>query len=1005
MLKNLSIKKKLILQAMISVFIVIFLVGNVINLTNQKVNALKDIQSGTKILKSISLLIHETQKERGMTAGFLGSKGKKFGTKLKSQRELTNKQIQNIKKISSTIDIESIDKATATALQEALGDLRDINNIRAKVDSFSISGKKAIGYYTNMNAKFLNTIVKISSFSRSPHATKQIIAYLNFLLAKEKAGIERAVGTNITSTDYFLPGFREKFVSLINAQDAYLINFNDYASKDAKTFFTQTLRDKSVSEVKRMRKIILSAKEIGGFGVDAQYWFDTISQKLVLLKKTENYIIDNLRISNPTLQKNVKLAVAFSNLVHETQKERGATAGFIGSKGKKFTKRLPKQRLLTNKKRKIALDTLATLGTTTLNQETKKYLDKALKELAKLDTIRKDVDGFAIGGKKAIGYYTNMHAIFLNMIAAIAKDASTTQETKDLFAWYNFIMSKERAGIERAVMSNSFARNRFLPGMREKFTKLVTEQNSFLTSFVKIADPKVVQFYKKTVSGKSVDEVNRMRAIAFATTSVGGFGIDSTYWFDTITKKINLLKTIDNYLAKALDRTIDSELRSEQNIFYITLLVAFIVFILILFFSKYISDSIISSIEHFQNGLLSFFRYLNKEVDKTDLLDDSSKDEIGKMAKIVNKNILSIEKQLEQDKELINSAKTTMDRVANGWYSDIITATTTNKALEDFKDRVNHMIITTREHFEEINILLEKYTKLDYTEELKLENIEKNGVFDLLVKDINALRNTITTMLVENKKNGLILDRSSDILLENMNSLNNNSEKASVAIEQTVEAVKDITNSIDKNYTNVSKMASFASAVTKSASQGENLANETTKAMDEINTEVQLINDAIAVIDQIAFQTNILSLNAAVEAATAGEAGKGFAVVAQEVRNLASRSAEAANEIKLLVETATTKANKGKDISTKMIDGYLELNQNISKTIELISDVESSSKEQQSGVGQINNTITALDRQTQENANIAKKANDIAIETDSIAKLIVQSADQKEFVGKDTIKI
>ena len=119
--------------------------------------------------------------------------------------------------------------------------------------------------------------------------------------------------------------------------------------------------------------------------------------------------------------------------------------------------------------------------------------------------------------------------------------------------------------------------------------------------------------------------------------------------------------------------------------------------------------------------------------------------------------------------------------------------------------------------------------------------------------------------------------------------------------------------------------------------------------MTEIDKEVNAINEAITVIDQIAFQTNILSLNAAVEAATAGEAGKGFAVVAQEVRNLASRSAEAANEIKTLVQNATTKANDGKSIANQMINGYTELNENISKTIELIKDVEMASKEQQQG--------------------------------------------------------
>ncbi|RXJ60954.1 methyl-accepting chemotaxis protein, partial [Halarcobacter anaerophilus] len=145
-----------------------------------------------------------------------------------------------------------------------------------------------------------------------------------------------------------------------------------------------------------------------------------------------------------------------------------------------------------------------------------------------------------------------------------------------------------------------------------------------------------------------------------------------------------------------------------------------------------------------------------------------------------------------------------------------------------------------------------------------------------------------------------------------------------------------------------------ANELTQSAKEGEKLAQETTVSMDEINEQVNSINEAITVIDQIAFQTNILSLNAAVEAATAGEAGKGFAVVAQEVRNLAARSAEAAKEIKELVETATTKANSGKSIADKMIKGYNGLNDNISKTIEIISDVEMASKEQQTGIEQIN---------------------------------------------------
>ena len=192
-------------------------------------------------------------------------------------------------------------------------------------------------------------------------------------------------------------------------------------------------------------------------------------------------------------------------------------------------------------------------------------------------------------------------------------------------------------------------------------------------------------------------------------------------------------------------------------------------------------------------------------------------------------------------------------------------------------------------------------------------------------------------------------------------------------------------------------MAEFANKVIVSVEEGNRLANQTTKSMEEINSQVTAINEAITVIDQIAFQTNILSLNAAVEAATAGEAGRGFAVVAQEVRNLAGRSAEAAREIKNLVENANEKTNDGKIISDKMINGYVALNQNINKTIELINQVATASKEQKSGIEQINDAVAQQDRQTQKIASAATQTYEIATQTSKISKEIVEKVNEKEF--------
>ena len=199
-------------------------------------------------------------------------------------------------------------------------------------------------------------------------------------------------------------------------------------------------------------------------------------------------------------------------------------------------------------------------------------------------------------------------------------------------------------------------------------------------------------------------------------------------------------------------------------------------------------------------------------------------------------------------------------------------------------------------------------------------------------------------------------------------------------------------------------MADYGNKVKTSISLGQELANKTVVSMEEINTQTSAINEAITIIDQIAFQTNILSLNAAVEAATAGEAGKGFAVVAGEVRTLASRSAEAAKQIKNLVENAQRKTQEGKDIASDMIKGYTQLNENITITLDLIQNVTTASKEQSTGMIQINDAVNNLDQITQQNAQNASSANEIAQKTLLISNTIIEQADAKEFNGKDSIK-
>ncbi|MDD2508496.1 MAG: methyl-accepting chemotaxis protein [Aliarcobacter skirrowii] len=417
-----------------------------------------------------------------------------------------------------------------------------------------------------------------------------------------------------------------------------------------------------------------------------------------------------------------------------------------------------------------------------------------------------------------------------------------------------------------------------------------------------------------------------------------------------------------------------------------------------------LSRDILLSLNRFKSGLISFFDFLNKNSSKIEYIDIKNSDEFGLMAKLINSNIEKIENSTLEDKKLLDDVFNVVNRVKQGYYSQLIKENSTNDTLSTLKNSINDMISATKQNFISVNNILEEYVKYNYTKELKLDNIEKGGVFETLIKNINELRNAINDMLIKDKENGITLDNSSSELLKNVDKLNQSSNEAAASLEETAAALEEVTSSISNSNNKIAQMSQIASNVTNSASLGEKLANQTTTAMDEINTQVNLVNEAIGVIDNIAFQTNILSLNAAVEAATAGEAGKGFAVVAQEVRNLATRSAEAAKEIKEIVERATVKANEGKSIATNMIEGYKGLNESINQTTSLIQDIASSSKEQQNAVIQINDAISLLDKKTQENAQIAGDTNSIAEKASLMAKKILENVNEKEFLEKNVLE-
>jgi len=455
---------------------------------------------------------------------------------------------------------------------------------------------------------------------------------------------------------------------------------------------------------------------------------------------------------------------------------------------------------------------------------------------------------------------------------------------------------------------------------------------------------------------------------------------------------------IENQISKMQDET------NEQinGIIIQGLVIVLVLTILVSLVMAFVTNKIIvNPIKRFEEGILNFFSYLNKETSEVHHLEASSDDEIGKMSKVVNQNIDKTKSLIEQDEQLINDVTRVVSEIRNGHLDVKVEKNTDNENLQKLQIQINEMLENLQSSIgKDINVMLEvlsQYSRLDFRDSIQ----NADGKIELAINDLSRI---INEMLRDNKENGLTLDRSSDTLLENVDVLNRNSTETAAALEETAAALEEITSTIVSNTENITKMSSHANDVSKSVEVGKELASTTVKSMDDINEQTQAIADAITVIDQIAFQTNILSLNAAVEAATAGEAGKGFAVVAQEVRNLATRSAEAAKEIKDLVENATEKTRIGKAGADKMINGYEELNESIVKTTQVIKSISEAAQEQRSGIEQINDAVNQLDKQTQENVSISNITHTVAEQTDSIAKLVVSSADEKEFIGKNEVK-
>ncbi|MDP6591294.1 MAG: methyl-accepting chemotaxis protein, partial [Alphaproteobacteria bacterium] len=346
-----------------------------------------------------------------------------------------------------------------------------------------------------------------------------------------------------------------------------------------------------------------------------------------------------------------EVAPVISAVVHELQKERGASAVFIASKGSKFAQELPAQRKLTDEKHTALGETLKSFDAASFSTNLVSEIGAARTALTDLSSKRAQITGLEITVPQMAGYYTPTIAKLLQIVEEITVLSTDVKVTNAITAYTAFLQGKERAGIERAMGAGGFGSGEFKPAIYRNFLQLIAMQNTFLGRFGIYATAEQKAFLESTLSGSVVAEVNRLRKIAIDSPVTGTLeGIEGGYWFDAITQKINLLKTVEDKVASDLQANAAA---TESSAYTAFLMLGVITLILLLVTVGLVFAIVIGITRPITNmtGAMSSLAEGNKKID---IPGTERRDEIGVMAgtvQIFKDNAIAVERQEEEQKQ------------------------------------------------------------------------------------------------------------------------------------------------------------------------------------------------------------------------------------------------------------------------------------------------------------------------------------------------------------------
>jgi len=638
-----------------------------------------------------------------------------------------------------------------------------------------------------------------------------------------------------------------------------------------------------------------------------------------------------------------------ATLVHELQKERDMSAGFIGSSGHKFGDALPGQRAKVDEAlagakatassaaRRTSGDGAVSFGIPDLDE---RYA-RAMEALRTLKAMREQVSSRSTSMPDAVAYYTGVISDLRGLAAALPNVLARPDQYAGsglvadadlammLTAFNQFTVIKEKAGIERAVMSAVFGRDAFTGDQFERFVALTTAQDAAEYAFLSLAEERNVSLYRSTVGGDAVAQVERYRATAREKAAAGHFGVDADDWFTAATARINLLRQVEQALleATAADATAGlAQAKSTRNsavIITIALLAAslLLAFLIARGMAKGVGDTV-RAIRNITEGNLD------------EAIPPAGRDEVGQILQ-----------GLEKMRGALRDAAQAKEEQAR------------------------------REH-----ALMEAKLKAQAREAELVREFEQSigGVME----EVSASSKQVNT--------------AASTLASTAEELHAQTKAATGGVKQGKENVTKTAAATEEMSANIGEVSQRVKEALVIAEQAVSEAEQTNHIVARLSSVSKEIGGVVSAINEIAGQTNLLALNASIEAARAGNAGRGFAVVAGEVKELAQQTAEATDRIEQQIQDMQQESGAAAAALKRIAEIIGDINEHTKTVAAAMNEQSSAVLEISSGAQQADSGMADIDSAIRDVSTAAGETGKMSTELLHASEVLMGAAERQK---------